>query len=41
VIIEWPENFTLRTDWPIVRIHLEHVSEDTRKISIEDPANVL
>jgi len=41
VIIEWPENFTLRTDWPIVRIHLEHVSEDTRRISIEDPANYL
>ena len=38
VIIEWPEKFTLRTDWPIVRVHLEHVSEDTRKISIEEPA---
>lgn len=36
VIVEWPEKFTLRTDWPIVRILLEHVSEDTRRISIEE-----
>ncbi len=35
VIVEWPERFTLRTDWPIVRIHLEHISEDSRKISVE------
>ena len=41
VIEEWPEKLTLRTDWPIVRIQLEHVSEDTRKISIADAANVL
>jgi len=41
VIVEWPEKLTLRTDWPIVRIQLEHVSEDTRKISIADAANVL
>jgi tRNA threonylcarbamoyladenosine biosynthesis protein TsaE len=41
VIIEWPEKFTLRTDWHTVRIHLAHVSEDTRRISIDDSANVL
>ncbi|HXJ18528.1 MAG TPA: tRNA (adenosine(37)-N6)-threonylcarbamoyltransferase complex ATPase subunit type 1 TsaE [Candidatus Polarisedimenticolia bacterium] len=41
VIVEWPEKFTLRADWPVVRIHLEHVSEDTRRISIEDTAEVL
>ena len=35
VIVEWPEKFTLRTDWPAVRIHLEHIAEDTRRISIE------
>lgn len=34
VIVEWPEKLTLRTDWPVVRVHLEHVSEDTRHISI-------
>jgi len=41
VIVEWPDRFTLRTEWPVVRIQLEHVSEDTRRISIEDPASVL
>jgi len=41
VIVEWPDRFTLRTEWPVVRIHLEHVSEDTRRITIEDPASVL
>lgn len=39
VIVEWSEKFTLRTDWPAVRIHLEHVAEDTRRISIEDMVN--
>src|SRR5271154_3178667 len=27
VIVEWPDRLMLRTDWPIVRIYLEHVSE--------------
>jgi tRNA threonylcarbamoyladenosine biosynthesis protein TsaE len=36
VIVEWPDKFTLRTGWPVVRIRLEHVDEDTRRISIED-----
>jgi tRNA threonylcarbamoyladenosine biosynthesis protein TsaE len=40
VIVEWPDKLTLRTDWPVVRIRLEHVSEDTRRISIEEPASV-
>lgn len=35
VIVEWPDRLTLRTDWPVVRIQLEHISEDTRRISIE------
>jgi tRNA threonylcarbamoyladenosine biosynthesis protein TsaE len=34
VIIEWPEHFTFRTDWPIVEIHLEHASGDSRRLSI-------
>jgi tRNA threonylcarbamoyladenosine biosynthesis protein TsaE len=38
VIVEWPEKFTLRTDWPSVRIQLEHVAEDTRRITIDDTA---
>ncbi len=41
VIVEWPDKLTLRTDWPVVRIRLEHVSEDTRRISIEDFASLL
>jgi len=38
VIVEWPEKFTMRTDWPVVRIHLEHVAEDSRRVTIEDSA---
>ena len=34
VIVEWPDRLKLRTDWRIVRIQLEHVAEDTRKILI-------
>src|SRR5580658_10117959 len=41
VIVEWPDRLTLRVDWPIVRIQLEHVAEDTRRISIADEQNVL
>jgi tRNA threonylcarbamoyladenosine biosynthesis protein TsaE len=37
VIIEWPEHFTFRTDWPTIEIRLEHAGGDTRKISISDP----
>lgn len=36
VIVEWPEKLTLRTDWPVIRIHLEHVSEDERRIAISE-----
>jgi tRNA threonylcarbamoyladenosine biosynthesis protein TsaE len=41
VIVEWPEKLALRTDWPVLRILLEHAAEDTRKISIRDDAGVL
>jgi tRNA threonylcarbamoyladenosine biosynthesis protein TsaE len=41
VIVEWPERFALRVDWPVVRIQLEHVAEDTRRISIVHDENVL
>jgi tRNA threonylcarbamoyladenosine biosynthesis protein TsaE len=41
VIVEWPDKLTLRTDWPVVRIRLEHVAEDTRRIVIEDPSRAL
>ncbi len=35
VLIEWPERMAVRTEWPIVRIHLEHVDESTRRITIK------
>ncbi len=38
VIVEWPDRLKLRTDWPVLRIGLEHVSEDIRKIVIENSA---
>ncbi len=34
VIIEWPERFTFRTDWPHVEIRLEHAGGDSRRIAI-------
>lgn len=37
VIIEWPEHFTFRTDWPTVEIRLEHAGGDARKISVSEP----
>ena len=36
VIVEWPDRLRLRTDWPVLRIGLEHVSEDVRRIVVED-----
>jgi tRNA threonylcarbamoyladenosine biosynthesis protein TsaE len=37
VIVEWPDRFRLRTEWPVMCIKLEHVAEDTRRITIEAP----
>jgi tRNA threonylcarbamoyladenosine biosynthesis protein TsaE len=34
VIIEWPERFSFRTDWPRVEIRLEHAGGDSRRIAI-------
>jgi tRNA threonylcarbamoyladenosine biosynthesis protein TsaE len=36
VIIEWPEHFTFRTDWPTVEIRLDHAGGDSRRIAILD-----
>jgi tRNA threonylcarbamoyladenosine biosynthesis protein TsaE len=35
-IVEWPDRLTLRTPWPVVRIQLEHVAGDQRRIWISD-----
>jgi tRNA threonylcarbamoyladenosine biosynthesis protein TsaE len=36
VIIEWPERFTFRTDWPTVEIGLDHAGGDSRRITISN-----
>jgi len=36
VIIEWPERFTFRTDWPTIEIHLDHAGGDARRIAVMD-----
>jgi tRNA threonylcarbamoyladenosine biosynthesis protein TsaE len=41
VIIEWADKLPLRTDWPVLRIKLEHVSDEERQISIDDAGNLL
>jgi tRNA threonylcarbamoyladenosine biosynthesis protein TsaE len=35
IIVEWPERLNLPENWPIMRIKLEHVAEDVRKITIQ------
>ena len=41
VIVEWPEKLTLRTDWPVVRIHLHHVDDESRRMAVSDPSGLL
>jgi tRNA threonylcarbamoyladenosine biosynthesis protein TsaE len=36
VLVEWPERLTLRTDWPVLRINVVHLPDDSRRIEIED-----
>ena len=33
VILEWSEKFPLKTEWPQIRLRLEHLGGDTRRIS--------
>ena len=33
-ILEWSERFPLNSPWPSVRIHLEHLGGDSRRITI-------
>jgi tRNA threonylcarbamoyladenosine biosynthesis protein TsaE len=41
ILVEWPEKLTLRSNWPTIRVHLEHVAEDTRRIVVDDAQCVL
>jgi tRNA threonylcarbamoyladenosine biosynthesis protein TsaE len=41
VIVEWPDKLTLRTDWPVVRIRLEHIDDASRGITVSDPSGAL
>ena len=36
VIIEWPERFSLRSDWPRISARLEHLEGDSRRITISE-----
>jgi len=35
LLVEWSERFRLRSDWPRLAIHLEHLGGDSRRILIE------
>ena len=38
LLVEWSERFHLRSDWPRLTIHLEHLEGDSRRILIDRPA---
>ncbi len=43
VIVEWAERLSLRTDWPKISVHLEHLNGNSRRITVsrlrgEEPA---
>jgi tRNA threonylcarbamoyladenosine biosynthesis protein TsaE len=33
-ILEWSERFPLKSPWPQIRLHLEHLGGDSRRISV-------
>jgi tRNA threonylcarbamoyladenosine biosynthesis protein TsaE len=35
VILEWSERFPLKAPWPLVRIRLEHLGGDARRLTVE------
>lgn len=41
VVVEWAEKLALRTDWPVLRVHLEQRGGDDRTIRIQDECGVL
>ena len=38
VILEWSEKLPLPSPWPLVRVRLEHLGGDSRRISVLDAA---
>ena len=40
VILEWSEKFPLQAPWPLVRVRLEHLGGDSRRITVLDPLEV-
>jgi len=38
VILEWSEKFPLKAPWPLLRLRLEHLGGDARRISLLTPA---
>jgi tRNA threonylcarbamoyladenosine biosynthesis protein TsaE len=34
LILEWSERFPLNAPWPVVRVHLQHLGGDARRISV-------
>jgi tRNA threonylcarbamoyladenosine biosynthesis protein TsaE len=34
VILEWSERFPLPSPWPVIRVHLEHLGSDARRITV-------
>jgi tRNA threonylcarbamoyladenosine biosynthesis protein TsaE len=39
VILEWSEKFPLRARWPLLRLRLEHLGGDARRITVLTPAD--
>ena len=37
VILEWSDKFPLKTPWPQLRVRLEHLGGDSRRIRITEP----
>jgi tRNA threonylcarbamoyladenosine biosynthesis protein TsaE len=39
LILEWSEKFPLKAPWPQLRIHLEHLGGDSRRITLNPKAS--
>ncbi len=35
VLVEWPEKWSLRSDWPLLRLRLEQQEDSSRKIIVD------